>query len=185
MDEKVNARIEELKRNRPSPFLPVLLLLVATVAVFLYRVGTTSPAQETPVQEASGDVLTKPARPTAAAPRPVSPAAANKPLPAAPASEAEAIKAKISDRIPKAGEAAAEPAPASGEAAAQGKDDGKAALEAYLAGHVGLQVPFLYKGDVRSVTLASYTADTVTIKRRKTFTMKRSDLSPEQLELWK
>ena len=77
-----------------------------------------------------------------------------------------------------------EPQPDYAEPAFQ-EDDGEEALDRYLAAHVGEQVPFLYKGTEHSVTLVSYTATTVTIRTRKALTLNRSDLTAEQLELWK
>jgi len=59
------------------------------------------------------------------------------------------------------------------------------ALDRYLAAHVGEEVPFVHKGVEHTVTLVGYTADTVTIRTRKVFTLNRSELTPEQLELWK
>ena len=40
-------------------------------------------------------------------------------------------------------------------------------------------------GGTNGVTLVSYTATTVTIRTRKALTLNRSDLTAEQLELWK
>ena len=74
-------------------------------------------------------------------------------------------------------------APSVPEPVARKVDD--AAVNRYLAAHVGGEVPFLHKGVEHKVTLVSYTATTVTVRTRKTLTLKRSDLSPEQLELWK
>ena len=64
-------------------------------------------------------------------------------------------------------------------------DDSGAALNRYLAAHVGGEVPFIHKGVEYKVTLVSYTATTVTIRTRKTLTLKRSELTKEQLDLWK
>ncbi len=64
-------------------------------------------------------------------------------------------------------------------------DNDSSALNRYLAAHVGQEVPFIHKGVEHKVTLVSYTADTVTIRTRKVLTLKRSELTPEQLALWK
>lgn len=64
-------------------------------------------------------------------------------------------------------------------------DDSDTALNRYLAAHVGGEVPFIHKGVEHKVTLVSYTATTVTIRTRKTLTLKRSELTQEQLNLWK
>ena len=64
-------------------------------------------------------------------------------------------------------------------------DDSGTALNRYLAAHVGGEVPFIHKGVEHKVTLVSYTATTVTIRTRKTLTLKRSELTQEQLNLWK
>ncbi len=64
-------------------------------------------------------------------------------------------------------------------------DDDSSALNRYLAAHVGQEVPFIHKGVEHKVTLVSYTADTVTIRTRKVLTLKRSELTPEQLAIWK
>ena len=64
-------------------------------------------------------------------------------------------------------------------------DDSGSALNRYLAAHVGGEVPFIHKGVEHKVTLVSYTATTVTIRTRKTLTLKRSELTKEQLDLWK
>ena len=64
-------------------------------------------------------------------------------------------------------------------------DNDSSALNRYLAAHVGQEVPFVHKGVTHKVTLVSYTEDSVTIRTRKILTLKRSELSPEQLALWK
>lgn len=61
----------------------------------------------------------------------------------------------------------------------------EAAMNRYLAAHVGEGIPFLYKGQQRTVTLVSYDEQTVTIKTKKTLTLPRASLSDEQRALWK
>ena len=68
MDEKTNSKIEELKRNPPNRFLPVLLLFLAVVALFLYRVATTDPEWNAAAPAAKTTSAPAKAKPVTAAP---------------------------------------------------------------------------------------------------------------------
>lgn len=186
MDENTNKKIEELKRNPPNRLLPVLLIPVAMAAVFCYRVATTDPrwsAAEprpaaTPVQPAAARPTSRATSVQPATPAPSTPVKAEAPAPAAetsaPASTAKAATAAETTRSDE---------PTTASPAAESSDS--SALDNYLSKHLGQRVPFLYKGKERTVTIAAFNEETVTIKRKKTFTLKRSDLTPEQLALWK
>ena len=205
MDEKTNQKIEELKKNPPNRFIPVILLFVTTLVLFFYRVATTDPqwnaaaaAPAVPAPTSAQPAAT--ATPTAVPANAAAPANAATPAnatapanAAAPATPAAASPAD--DKTPKAADTAVAapgtphdaettPEPAT-TPADSGSDDAAAALDAYLAEHLGQEVPFLYKGEERTVTLAAFSEETVTIKRKKSFTMKRADLTAEQLALWK
>ena len=195
MDENTNKKIEELKRNPPNRLLPVLLIPVAMAAVFCYRVATTDPrwsAAETqptatPAKSAK-PVAARPA-PRATSVQPATPAPstivkAEAPAPAAKTpAPASTEKAATAAKMPAAAETARPDEPTTKSPAAESSDS--SALDNYLSKHLGQRVPFLYKGEERTVTIAAFNEETVTIKRKKSFTLKRSDLTPEQLALWK
>ncbi len=176
--------------GRGAQFLAFVMLAVVLGCIFVIRVGhaefkdritrnmreslhpSNLQAQTVPI---SVDDSPEPSR-TQAAPAPV------RQQSAAPVASAPAP--------------AATPAPAPAASSGSGDDDdfdsllsqmddSGAALNRYLAAHVGGEVPFIHKGVEHKVTLVSYTADTVTIRTRKTLTLKRSELSKEQLNLWK
>lgn len=198
MDEKSNQKIEELKKNPPNRILPVMLLCVAVIGLFFYRIAVTAPgwdaAPAAPAPAAQQAAAPAPAKtPPAAAARTTPPAAAQAVAATAPAAavtppaaetqpaEAEAAPQTSDTATADTATAESDAAPATPEAA----PSDEAALDAYLAEHLGQQVPFLYKGETRTVTLAAFSEETVTIKRKKSFTMKRADLTAEQLALWK
>ena len=203
MDEETNKKIEELKKNPPSRMIPLVLLFLAIPAVFFYRVATTDPKWEStePAPAPQGAPAAKSAPKAAAAPRTApsaKPAAATKVAPtvSAPTTQApEKPAATVKQTVATADETGkptetptvSESKPTATETRPAATEDSvdTEALEAYLNGHLGQKVPFLYKGEKRTVTLAAFSDDTVTIKRKKSFTMKRSDLSAEQLKLWR
>ena len=192
MDENTNKKIEELKRNPPNRLLPVLLIPVAMAAVFCYRVATTDPrwsaAEPQPAATPAKPAAARPA-PRATSVQPATPAPstivkAEAPAPAAETpAPASTEKAATAAKVPAAAETARPNEPATESPAAESSDS--SALDNYLSKHLGQRVPFLYKGEERTVTIAAFNEETVTIKRKKSFTLKRSDLTPEQLALWK
>ena len=189
MDEKTNSKIEELKRNPPNRFLPVLVLFFVVAAVFLYRVAVTDPewnasapaAKATPVQAkvAAGAPAAKTAKSAAAQEA----ASANTKSANATAAASSNAVASVPAEDDAKGEDA-EPKPVAAGASAEGTS--AAVTDDYLERHVNRTVPFVYKGETREVTLSAFTHSTVTIRRgNKALTLNRSELSPEQLELWK
>lgn len=191
MDEKSNQKIEELKKNPPNRILPVMLLCVAVIGLFFYRVAVTAPGWDAaPATSAPAAQQTAAPAPTQAAPA----AAVHSTAPAAAqtvATAPAAVTPSANETQPAEDEAAPQPsdtATAESDAAPTTSEvdpSDEAALDAYLAEHLGQQVPFLYKGETRTVTLAAFSEETVTIKRKKSFTMKRTELTAEQLALWK
>ncbi len=177
MDEKTNSKIEELKRNPPNRFLPVLVLFLVVAAVFLYRVAVTDPEWNASAPAADAPPASAGARAAAqtAKSRPArNPAdsGAEASVPAAPAAAADG------------GGDGEKPTPrrTAGASAAAAEED----ADGYLRSHIDQTVPFLYKGEVRKVTLTAFTRSTVTVRRgRKSLTLNRAELSPEQLALWK
>lgn len=183
MDEKTNSKIEELKRNPPNRFLPVLVLFLAVVAVFLYRVATTDPEWNASAPDAKAasapakakSVTAAPAKQTANSVPAQSPArtgsaaatSGGKPAAPAPAATAPADKDESAEANP-----AASVSPAM--------------VDAYLERHINRGIPFLYRGEAREVTLTAFTASTITIRHgKKALTLNRSELSSEQINLWK
>ena len=193
MDEKSNQKSEELKKNPPNRILPVMLLGLAVIGLFFYRVAVTAPGWD------AAPATSAPAAQQAAAPAPAQAAPAAAAQSTAPAAAqtvaaaptATAVTPSANETQPAEDEAAPQPsdtATAESDAAPTTSEvdpSDEAALDAYLAEHLGQQVPFLYKGETRTVTLAAFSEETVTIKRKKSFTMKRTELTAEQLALWK
>ena len=174
MDEQTNKKIAELKRNPPNRVLPVLLLTLALAGVFCYRVASTDPNWEA-AESAVAPQTAATAPKKAATPAP-------KALTAVTAQPVEVPPSRAADETPPAPVTTSAPVerpPA--ETALAGRD----ALETYLNRHLGQKVPFLYKGEKHMVTLAAFSDETVTIKRKKSFTMKLTELAPEQLRLWR
>lgn len=168
--------------GRGAQFLAVVMLAVVLGCIFVIRVGhaefkdritrnlreglqpSSLQAQTVPI---SVDDTPEPARSTAA-PAPVQRPAASPAAPAAaPAASSKSGGNDDFDSMPSQ------------------MDDSDSALNRYLAAHVGGEVPFIHKGVEHKVTLVSYTATTVTIRTRKTLTLNRSELTKEQLDLWK
>lgn len=191
MDENTNQKIEELKKNPPSRFFPMLLIPVAVVGLFCYRVATTDPRWQAaaPQPAATAKPAVKPVSAPSAKPattvQPQAQPATPAPAPAKVQSETSHTTAAATATADSATETTSvEPQVQSAAAESTPVDEGLR-LDAYLAQHLGKQIPFLYNGESRLVILSAFDDDTITIKRRKTFTLKRSELTPEQLALWK
>ena len=198
MDEQTNKKIEELKKNPPNRVLPVLLLPLALAGVFCYRVASTDPKWEAvePVVAPSRAPTAKPATTTPTkkaatpAPKTQAPAPKTQVVPTAQTADVEPAEVPTQQATSEAVSETPPPAPATTAASdelppAETPSADSEALDTYLNSHLGQKVPFLYKGEKRTVTLAAFSDETVTIKRKKSFTMKRTDLSPEQLKLWR
>lgn len=190
MDEKTNSKIEELKRNPPNRFLPVLVLFFVVAAVFLYRVAVTDPewnasapaAKATSVQAkvATGAPAARTAK-SAAAQEAASANTKSANATAAASSDADAVASAPAEDDVKGEDAGPKPA-----AGASAEGTSAVVTDDYLERHVNRTVPFIYKGETREVTLSAFTHSTVTIRRgNKALTLNRSELSPKQLELWK
>ncbi|MGN0853606.1 MAG: hypothetical protein ACI4Q3_09575 [Kiritimatiellia bacterium] len=168
------------KTGASNPVFPYFVLALALVVLGFWRIATTLPERE-----AAPDVHGAPAV-SAAPSQPASgPRGADKPtasaVSAAPSQSASGPRS--ADKPPAPAVSRKEPAPA-GPASVPAAP-AASALDRYLASHVGREIPFLYKGQTRAVTLVAFTDDTVTIKTKRTLTLKRKDLSAEQLNLWK
>ena len=191
MDEQTNKKIEELKKNPPNRVLPVLLLPLALAGVFCYRVASTDPKWEA-VESAVAPSRAPTAKPSTTTPtkKAATPAPKTQVVPTAQTTVAEPAEVPPQQATSEAVSETPPPAPATTAATdelppAETPSADREALDAYLNSHLGQKVPFLYKGEKRTVTLAAFSDETVTIKRKKSFTMKRTDLSPEQLKLWR
>lgn len=179
MDEKINSRIEELKRNPPSRFLPVLFLLLAAAAVFLYRVAVTDPEwnASTPAAKARSSVAPESAPSRLSAARSAPPSQ----NPARPGRADVSAPSAVSERPSSIG---GDQAKASAPKPAAAVSD--AAADAYLERHINRSIPFVHRGEVREVTLTAFTRSTITVRRgNKSLTLERDKISPQQLELWK
>lgn len=168
--------------GRGAQFLAFVMLAVVLACIFVIRVGhaefkdritrnwreslqsSNLQAQTVPI---SVDDTPEPARSTAASASAQQPAASVAAPAAAPAASSKSGDDDDFDSM------------------LSQMDDSGSALNRYLAAHVGGEVPFIHKGVEHKVTLVSYTATTVTIRTRKTLTLKRSELTKEQLDLWK
>ena len=176
-------------------FLCIILLVVLGV-VFVLRIGlldleerlasngagaatprfnsTIVTIDDTPVADtpaADTPVADTPVADTPAADTPV----ADTPAADTPAADTPSVDAIFADN----------PAPADAPAADAPAADPEADLDRYLADNVGNTVPFLHKGVIHDVTLVSYTATTVTIRTKKSLTLRRSELTQEQRDLWR
>ena len=187
MDENTNKRIEELKNVPHNRLLPILFVPLALVIVFCYRVGTTEPSSAgvPPTADVGREGASRtPSAPATSVSTPEPVVESVKPIEEKPTSETPVAQAPSVVETPSA-ETKPEPKTTKPEPEPETPAAVVSELDAYLERNLGKQVPFLYKGEKRKVVLAAFTDDTVTIKRKKSFTMKRSELSPEQLELWK
>ena len=183
MDEKTNSKIEELKRNPPNRFLPVLVLFLAVVVLFLYRVATTDPEWNAAAPAAKTTSVPAKAKPVTAAPAKQT----AKSVPSQDQAHTDSAPSTSSDE--PAAPAPATTASTDNDEAAKAKPAtslNPAMTDAYLERHINRSIPFLYKGEAREVTLTAFTASTITIRHgKKALTLERATLSPEQLELWK
>ena len=173
--------------GRGAQILAFVMLMVVLACIFVMRVGhaefkdrITRNWRES-LQPGSQQTQTVPIS-VDDTPAPVTAAPASAPRPSAPA--------PVASSSPAPAAAPAASASSSNEeddfdSLLSQMDDSGAALNRYLAAHVGGEVPFIHKGVEHKVTLVSYTATTVTIRTRKTLTINRSELTKGQLELWK
>jgi hypothetical protein len=186
MDEKINSRIEELKRNPPSRFLPVLFLLLAAAAVFLYRVAVTDPEWNASTPAAKAPAASVKARSSVAPesePSRLSAARSAPPSqnPARPGRADVSAPSAVSERPSSIGGDQAKASAPKPAAAVSG-----AVADAYLERHINRSIPFVHRGEVREVTLTAFTRSTITVRRgNKSLTLERDKISPQQLELWK
>ena len=173
------ARARAMAEDRRSSgagakFFACILLLVFLAVVFVMRIGLD---EFKSIIANAGQSSVQPPEETQSTPIPVAdtPAVQDQEPSAAPAASAENA---ATAQVPKDDDDI-------DSLMSQLDDNESSALSRYLAAHVGQEVPFVHKGVTHKVTLVSYTEDSVTIQTRKILTLKRSELSPEQLALWK